>query len=241
MAEYGSMFLVSGLAAILFFGGWHGPIPIAEPIAGVLSVIVEPLVNIGRYLLGFIFGDMGRVADGVVAVQIANLMGCLNFLLKGTIGVTVMMWVRWTLPRLRIDQVMTTCLKYCVPIAAFGFVGALFWQVFEVPTLNDLPRIGINRFEANESWVLQADQELRAAALTPSPSDVQGEPVEAVHHHDDQADRHRGHDVARGLPADESPRLQGHAGHRCYCVGWHARHPDPAVDHPGDLRDHHRD
>jgi len=28
MAEYGSMFLVSGLAAILFFGGWNGPIPI---------------------------------------------------------------------------------------------------------------------------------------------------------------------------------------------------------------------
>ena len=28
MAEYGSMLLVSGLAAILFFGGWNGPIPI---------------------------------------------------------------------------------------------------------------------------------------------------------------------------------------------------------------------
>ena len=30
MAEYGSMFLVSALAAILFFGGWHGPIPIFQ-------------------------------------------------------------------------------------------------------------------------------------------------------------------------------------------------------------------
>ena len=29
MAEYGSMFAVSGLAAILFFGGWNGPLPIA--------------------------------------------------------------------------------------------------------------------------------------------------------------------------------------------------------------------
>ena len=34
-----------------------------------------------------------------------------------------MMWVRWTLPRLRIDQVITTCLKYCVPIAAVAFLG----------------------------------------------------------------------------------------------------------------------
>src|SRR6476661_9192333 len=31
MAEYGSMFLVSALAAILFFGGWHGPIPLFGP------------------------------------------------------------------------------------------------------------------------------------------------------------------------------------------------------------------
>ena len=30
MAEYGSMFTVSGLAAILFFGGWNGPVPITH-------------------------------------------------------------------------------------------------------------------------------------------------------------------------------------------------------------------
>jgi hypothetical protein len=40
------------------------------------------------------------------------------------------MWVRWTLPRLRIDQVMTTCLKYCTPIAAASFLGATLWTYF---------------------------------------------------------------------------------------------------------------
>jgi hypothetical protein len=29
MAEYGSMFLVSAMAAVLFMGGWNGPIPVA--------------------------------------------------------------------------------------------------------------------------------------------------------------------------------------------------------------------
>jgi NADH-quinone oxidoreductase subunit H len=52
-----------------------------------------------------------------------------NLLGKATLGVLVMMWVRWTLPRLRIDQVMTTCLKYCTPIAAAMFAGAMLWQL----------------------------------------------------------------------------------------------------------------
>ena len=58
-----------------------------------------------------------------------RLLGMLNLLGKATLGVLLMMWVRWTLPRLRIDQVMTTCLKYCTPIAAAMFAGAMLWQL----------------------------------------------------------------------------------------------------------------
>jgi NADH-quinone oxidoreductase subunit H len=103
MAEYGSMLAVSLLASILFLGGWHGPIPIAD-WAGL------------TFDNGFWYGFAG------------NVLGTLNVLAKGFAGVTVMMWVRWTLPRLRIDQVITTCLKYCVPIAAVSFLGATLWQ-----------------------------------------------------------------------------------------------------------------
>jgi NADH-quinone oxidoreductase subunit H len=104
MAEYGSMFSVSILASILFLGGWHGPIPIAE-FLGLTS------------------------ENGALAGYFGSLIGALNVLFKGVIGVSVMMWVRWTLPRLRIDQVMATCLKYCTPIAAAMFLGATFWQL----------------------------------------------------------------------------------------------------------------
>jgi NADH-quinone oxidoreductase subunit H len=103
MAEYGSMMAVSLLASILFLGGWNGPIPIAS-------------------ILGLTF-DHGS-AWGIAG----NVLGAANLILKGCIGVTVMIWVRWTLPRLRIDQVITTCLKYCVPIAALAFLGATLWQ-----------------------------------------------------------------------------------------------------------------
>jgi NADH-quinone oxidoreductase subunit H len=103
MAEYGSMLAVSLLASILFLGGWNGPIPIAK----MLGLTFDN---------GFAYGFFG------------NVLGTINLITKGIIGVTVMMWVRWTLPRLRIDQVITTCLKYCVPIAAVAFLIVTLWQ-----------------------------------------------------------------------------------------------------------------
>ena len=102
MAEYASMFVVSGLAAVLFLGGWNGPIP----IAGLLHLGFDP---------------------GTVTGCIANLLGLGNFLMKTVAGVTCVIWLRWTLPRLRIDQVMTTCLKYCVPLASAMLAGAVLW------------------------------------------------------------------------------------------------------------------
>ena len=113
MAEYGSMLLVSGLGAILFFGGWNGPIPIAT-------------------IIGLTASDSGW------AHFAANVLGVISFLTKAVIGVTLMMWVRWTLPRLRIDQVITTCWKYCTPIAAVMFTGVIFWQALGVPNGGDL-------------------------------------------------------------------------------------------------------
>ena len=129
MAEYGSMFMVAGLAAILFFGGWHGPIPVTQVLP-----------------------------DGPIWTWFANLAGCMNFILKVVVGVTVMMWVRWTLPRLRIDQVMTTCLKYCVPLAAICFLGALFWTLqLNWLSPNNIPMLRNDRGTIREHWVEQID------------------------------------------------------------------------------------
>jgi NADH-quinone oxidoreductase subunit H len=98
LAEYGSMFAVSGLASILFLGGWH---------TGFLPF--EPSVEWGFWL--------------------GNLLNVAVFVGKCWALVLVMMWMRWSLPRLRIDQVMETCLQYFLPISCVLLVGVCLWML----------------------------------------------------------------------------------------------------------------
>src|SRR5437867_10413299 len=60
---------------------------------------------------------------------VGSIINVLVFILKGWILVFIMMWVRWTLPRLRIDQVMMMCLKYLIPISCLLLAGVSLWQL----------------------------------------------------------------------------------------------------------------
>jgi len=145
MAEYGSMLSVSLLASVLFLGGWHGPIPVAS----MLRLTYE---------------------NGPAAGYFGSLLGLLNVLFKGVIGVSVMMWVRWTLPRLRIDQVMATCLKYCTPIAAAMFLGAAFWQ-YALPHRNffGLRQAPAAMYSVHEGWTAGSAAEGANDQAEPAP------------------------------------------------------------------------
>jgi NADH-quinone oxidoreductase subunit H len=108
MAEYGSMFAVSGIATILFLGGWH---------TGVTPRDLSEMLGV----------------SGSVGWLLGNAVNVVVFILKGWVLVFVMMWVRWTLPRLRIDQVMMTCLKYLLPISCVLVMGVTLWQLVIPP------------------------------------------------------------------------------------------------------------
>ena len=92
------------------------------------------------------------VAAGMpVVVRTDSSRGARAWALGATLGVLLMMWVRWTLPRLRIDQVMATCLKYCTPLAAVMFLGAMLWQIALPGGL--IPGLGRPAGEIREGWL----------------------------------------------------------------------------------------
>lgn len=101
MAEYVAMIMASGLLATLFFGG-YGLLPGMEMIINFIS---------GHY--GF----------GAVGIQNTTaFFEFVSFFLKVAFFMFFFVWVRWTLPRFRFDQLMNLGWKVLFPISLINLV-----------------------------------------------------------------------------------------------------------------------
>jgi NADH-quinone oxidoreductase subunit H len=114
-AEYAAMFVVGGIQTALFLGGWN-----------------DPFGLIGKYHEQF------TQSQNYVGLIIVNLIGVGIFVTKSILIVFVQMWLRWTLPRPRIDQVLYACVKVLLPITCVLLLGAALWQLL-VPEMAGRP------------------------------------------------------------------------------------------------------
>lgn len=93
MAEYIAMATLSGLAVTLYFGGWALPFGLNDPLVGFLT-------GLG----GAEWFWTGLVGLTVLMVKIALVM-------------FFFVWVRWTYPRFRYDQLMRLGWKVLLPLS----------------------------------------------------------------------------------------------------------------------------
>ncbi len=113
LSEYGKMMVVSVLAAVIFLGGWNTILPNIQ-IGEAVSI---PLAQ-------WTSGPAGSIAGA--------LWGSFWLLSKALLGVAVMMWIRWTYPRVRVDQLMFVGWKVLTPTAFVLFLISGVWKLWEV-------------------------------------------------------------------------------------------------------------
>jgi NADH-quinone oxidoreductase subunit H len=127
VAEYAHMMIGSAVFILLFFGGWN-PLPwvplslVVEWLGAVSPVLTHPII-VGLLSLGIVIG-------------------------KVLFMIFVFMWVRWTVPRFRYDQVMKMGWQKLLPLAIGNLLfyaaaiairdlqlGAAYWAALAVVTV----------------------------------------------------------------------------------------------------------
>lgn len=97
LAEYLNLFIVAGVAATVFLGGW-----MPFHVTGL-----EGFNAMMDYIPGFVW-----------------------FFGKAFFVVFLLMWIKWTFPRLRIDQILQLEWKYLVPISMINLLIMVLIVVF---------------------------------------------------------------------------------------------------------------
>ncbi len=106
LSEYAMMLLICLLGTVLFLGSWNSPLPNLGPV------------------------KLADWTSGVPGTLAGNAWGIFWLLSKTLVLVLIQMWVRWTYPRLRVDQLMSLSWKYLTPAALILLFITGVWRLW---------------------------------------------------------------------------------------------------------------
>ena len=145
-AEYVNVFIISALMVTFYFGAWHAPFPFPDVNLGLdlgslgigllLILATAPVALTLLFALPFWLSANNRPAwqalvlgflvfnvvaiglvFGIAYVELDWVAGLVWFMVKSFLFVYVFVWMRGTLPRVRIDQLMGFAWKWLLPAA----------------------------------------------------------------------------------------------------------------------------
>jgi NADH-quinone oxidoreductase subunit H len=150
LAEYANMVIVAGIATTLFLGGWLRPgARYHEQIPGTsiewldalpalltlgvalycLSLVPKQPVKIQKIVMALVAGlcvvIAGVLASALVAppAVMLGIHGAFWFMAKVFAYIYAFLWIRFTFPRYRFDQLMRLGWRFLIPLALVNVIG----------------------------------------------------------------------------------------------------------------------
>jgi NADH-quinone oxidoreductase subunit H len=150
LAEYANMVIVAGIATTLFLGGWLRPgARYHEQIPGTsiewldalpalltlgvalycLSLVPKQPVKIQKIVMALVAGLCVIIAAVLAGALVAppavmqGIHGAFWFLAKVFAYIYAFLWIRFTFPRYRFDQLMRLGWRFLIPLALVNVIG----------------------------------------------------------------------------------------------------------------------
>jgi NADH-quinone oxidoreductase subunit H len=150
LAEYANMVIVAGIATTLFLGGWLRPgARYHEQIPGTsiewldalpalltlgvalycLTLVPKQPVKIQKVVMALVAGLCVIIAGVLAAALVAppavmqGIHGAFWFMAKVFAYIYAFLWIRFTFPRYRFDQLMRLGWRFLIPLALVNVIG----------------------------------------------------------------------------------------------------------------------